>query len=209
MSADVSNAPLVFRLSNGLGLRGTREDSCVLPFMQPCQQHDLAIGEFECVVIHEKRTLIDLAKDRNGVAGSGKEKGGLILDWLLERELGARKYANSHRTILRSGKSSRASTEVVCDEFFAHFGWAISHGVATRRALQELREATTQAVNLLQSDCPTYRPLTVIGRVEVMEQRLAAMLHAVDLVQPALARFYGSLSDEQKERFNRLSPSQS
>jgi len=41
-----------------------------------------------------------------------------------------------------------------------------------------------------------------------MEQRLAAMLRAVDLVQPALARFYGSLSDEQKERFNRLSPSQ-
>jgi len=43
----------------------------------------------------------------------------------------------------------------------------------------------------------------------VMEQRLAAMLRAVDLVQPALARFYGSLNDEQKERFNRLSPSQS
>jgi len=80
---------------------------------------------------------------------------------------------------------------------------------AQRGALEELREATTQAVNLLQSDCPTYRPLTVTGRVEVMEQRLAAMLRAVDLVQPALARFYGSLSDEQKERFNRLSPSQS
>ena len=79
---------------------------------------------------------------------------------------------------------------------------------AQRGALEELREATTQAVNLLQSDCPTYRPLTVTGRVEVMEQRLAAMLRAVDLVQPALARFYGSLSDEQKERFNRLSPSQ-
>jgi len=80
---------------------------------------------------------------------------------------------------------------------------------AQRGALQELRKATTQAVNLLQSDCPTYRPLTVTGRVEVMEQRLAAMLRAVDLVQPALARFYGSLNDEQKERFNRLSPSQS
>jgi len=79
---------------------------------------------------------------------------------------------------------------------------------AQRGALQELRKATTQAVNLLQSDCPTYRPLTVTGRVEVMEQRLAAMLRAVELVQPALARFYGSLSDEQKERFNRLSPSQ-
>jgi LTXXQ motif family protein len=79
---------------------------------------------------------------------------------------------------------------------------------AQRGALQELKDATAQAVNLLQSDCPTYRPLTVTGRVEVMEQRLGAMLRAVDLVQPALARFYGSLSDEQKERFNRLNPSQ-
>jgi hypothetical protein len=42
-----------------------------------------------------------------------------------------------------------------------------------------------------------------------MEQRLDAMLRAVDTVQPALAKFYGSLNDEQKERFNRLEPGQS
>jgi hypothetical protein len=41
-----------------------------------------------------------------------------------------------------------------------------------------------------------------------MEQRLDAMLRAVDTVQPALAKFYGSLSDEQKERFNQLAPGQ-
>jgi hypothetical protein len=39
-----------------------------------------------------------------------------------------------------------------------------------------------------------------------MEQRLDAMSRAVHTVQHALARFYGSLGDEQKERFNRLSP---
>jgi hypothetical protein len=37
-----------------------------------------------------------------------------------------------------------------------------------------------------------------------MEQRLQAMLQAVDTVQPALQQFYGSLSDEQKARFDRL-----
>jgi len=42
--------------------------------------------------------------------------------------------------------------------------------------------------------------------LEMMEQWLAAMLRAVETVQPALASFYSSLSDEQKERFNRLSP---
>jgi len=41
-----------------------------------------------------------------------------------------------------------------------------------------------------------------------MEQRLDAMSRAVQLVEPALQRFYGSLSDEQKERLNRLPPRQ-
>src|SRR6516164_6514729 len=112
ISADVGNAPLILRLSNGLGLRGKREDSCVLSFMEPRQQHDLA-------------------KDRNGVDGTGKEESGLVRHWLFEREFGTRKYANRHRTIFRRSKSSRASAEVVCDEFFAHFGWAGSHGVQT------------------------------------------------------------------------------
>jgi hypothetical protein len=41
-----------------------------------------------------------------------------------------------------------------------------------------------------------------------MEQRLDAMMRAVTTVEPALQKFYGGLSDEQKERFNRLSPRQ-
>ena len=79
---------------------------------------------------------------------------------------------------------------------------------AQRAALAELRDATAQAVELLKSDCPTYRPLTPVVRLEAMEQRLDAMLRAVQTVEPALQRFYGSLSDEQKERLNRLPPRQ-
>ena len=79
---------------------------------------------------------------------------------------------------------------------------------AQRSALKELEDATVQAVSLLKSECPTYRPLTAVGRLEAMEQRLDAMLRAVQTVQPALEKFYSSLSDEQKERFNRLSPAQ-
>src|SRR5262249_38717602 len=76
-------------------------------------QHDLAIGELERVMIHVKHAPVDLAKDRNGVAGMGtKHEGGLILDWRLEREFGTRKYADSHRAILRRGKSSCAGAEV-------------------------------------------------------------------------------------------------
>src|SRR5262249_26393209 len=77
---------------------------------------------------------------------------------------------------------------------------------AQRSALKELQDATSEAVNLLTSDCPTYRALTPVSRLEAMEQRLHAMLRAVQTVQPALEKFYGSLGDEQKERFNRLIP---
>ena len=37
-----------------------------------------------------------------------------------------------------------------------------------------------------------------------MAKRLQAMRHAVNTLRPALARFYTSLTDEQKARFNRL-----
>jgi hypothetical protein len=101
MSADVDDAVLDFRLGSGLGLSGKREDGCLLPFTKPRQQHDLAIGKLERVMMDVRRVLVDLAKDRNGVAGIGtKHEGGLILDGRLEREFGTRKDADSHRTIL-------------------------------------------------------------------------------------------------------------
>jgi histone H3/H4 len=79
---------------------------------------------------------------------------------------------------------------------------------AQHSALKELQDATSEAANLLSSDCPAYRALTPVGRLQEMEQRLDAMLRAVQTVQPALEKFYGSLGDEQKERVNRLSPAQ-
>ena len=37
-----------------------------------------------------------------------------------------------------------------------------------------------------------------------MDKRLQAVIDAADTVQPALTAFYGSLSNEQKARFNRI-----
>jgi hypothetical protein len=92
MSTGIDDALWGFHLDSGLGLRGKRENSCFLPFAEPRQQYDLAIGELERVMMHVKHAPVDLAKDRNGVAGIGtKHEGGLILDWRLEREFGTRK----------------------------------------------------------------------------------------------------------------------
>jgi hypothetical protein len=91
---------------------------------------------------------------------------------------------------------------------FERIDRAVQPDGAQRSALKELQNSTSEAANLLSAECPTYRALTTVGRLQAMEQRLDAMLRAVQTVQPALEKFYGSLGDEQKERFNRLSPAQ-
>jgi hypothetical protein len=73
-----------------------------------------------------------------------------------------------------------------------------------KEVLDRLREATEKAVQGLQAACPDNVPLTPVGRLEAMEQRLEAMMQAANLVQPALDEFYATLSSEQKARFNTL-----
>ncbi|WOH64547.1 Spy/CpxP family protein refolding chaperone [Bradyrhizobium sp. BWA-3-5] len=73
-----------------------------------------------------------------------------------------------------------------------------------KEALDRLSEVTRKAVAGLQSACPDEVPLTPIGRLEAMEQRLKAMLEAADWVQESLDAFYATLSSEQKARFNTM-----
>jgi hypothetical protein len=73
-----------------------------------------------------------------------------------------------------------------------------------KSALDNLDAATDKAAEILGANCPTGETLTPPGRLAAMEGRLNAMLQALDVVQPALVDFYGSLTDEQKARFNQL-----
>src|SRR5712671_672343 len=80
---------------------------------------------------------------------------------------------------------------------------------AQQAALGELKDATAKAVEVLQSGCPKVLLSTPVGRVAAMRQRLETMLQAVALVLPPLEAFYASLSDEQKARFDAMSPGSS
>ena len=75
---------------------------------------------------------------------------------------------------------------------------------AQQADLKELRDATSQAVSILQNACPEEVPMTPPGRLDAMETRLKAMIEAANTIKPSLDRFYGSLNDEQKARFNKL-----
>jgi hypothetical protein len=81
---------------------------------------------------------------------------------------------------------------------------AVSPTETQQPALEELRAASAKAAEALKNNCPTAQALTPAGRVEAMEQRLTTMLEAVKTVQPALTKFYDSLTFEQRARFNTL-----
>lgn len=67
--------------------------------------------------------------------------------------------------------------------------------------LDELKAASVKAVDIMQQTCPGELPSTPTGRLAAMRSRVDTMLKAVEVVRPALDKFYQSLSDEQRERF--------
>jgi len=77
-----------------------------------------------------------------------------------------------------------------------------------RAALDELASATQKAAQDLKAACPAETPPTAPDRLAAMQARVEAMIAAAATVRPPLEKFYGLLSDEQKERVNTLSQNQ-
>jgi hypothetical protein len=77
---------------------------------------------------------------------------------------------------------------------------------AQRASLTALQNATTQAADLLKAACLSSDPLTPPARLAAVGKRLDTMLQAVKMVNVALNDFYGTLSDEQKARFEAIGP---
>lgn len=79
---------------------------------------------------------------------------------------------------------------------------------AQRAALDDLANASVKAAQDIKAACPTDVALTAPRRIALMQQRIEAMIAAVNLVQLPLEKFYGLLTDEQKARFNGLAARQ-
>ena len=77
---------------------------------------------------------------------------------------------------------------------------------AQRASLVALQNATAQAADLLKTSCLSSDPLTPPARLAAVGKRLDTMLQAVKMVSAALNDFYGTLSDEQKARFEAIGP---
>jgi hypothetical protein len=77
---------------------------------------------------------------------------------------------------------------------------ALRPTAAQRPALDALKEASKKAAETISAACPQELPASPVGRLELMEKRLTAMLEAVKTVRPSFEAFYASLTDEQKAR---------
>ena len=118
----------------------------------------------------------------------------------------------------RSARVSYAAVQELCKEPgtgitawpFADIQRKVGLNDEQKQLLGDVRKAAADAAATFKASCPAENlfPLTPPGRLTAMTGRLHATLDAVKIVHPALDKFYNSLSDEQKERFNQLGPKQ-
>ena len=116
----------------------------------------------------------------------------------------------------RRGSDERPRTARPCGELPAGVGqWptadierAVHPTQEQRGSLDALQEAAAKAAETIKASCPSEPPATPPARLAAVGQRIQAMREAVNSVRGALAAFYGSLSDEQKARFNTIGRSQ-
>ncbi len=69
-------------------------------------------------------------------------------------------------------------------------------------ALDNLAAASSKASAVLNAACPSEPPLTPLARLNAVQKRLQATITAIEIVRPALASLYDSLSDEQGQRLD-------
>jgi hypothetical protein len=84
------------------------------------------------------------------------------------------------------------------------FRTAIQPNAEQSAALDELADASQRAAETIRNSCPKDVALTTPNRLAAMQQRIEAMRDAVSMMQPALDKFYGLLSDEQKAKITAL-----
>ena len=139
---------------------------------------------------------------RGASAGGGADRG---------TRPGTRRTAKADER--RAANSEQRPVSVCSDQATELTDWPIERITeivqptdAQRPALDDLKAASAKAIEILKSACPKDLPSIPTGRLAALETRLQVMLAAVQTVRPALERFYQSLGDEQKARFNAIAP---
>ncbi len=128
-------------------------------------------------------------------------------------------YAYEPAASSRSNRVSYAAVQQLCMQPgagitawpFADIEKKVGLNDDQKALLGDVQKAAGDAAATFKASCPAENafPMTPPGRLQAMTARLQGTLDAVGVVRPALEKFYASLSDEQKERFNALGPTAS
>ena len=121
------------------------------------------------------------------------------------------RYVQGSRAPARMTALTRSVAQSCTDEAAEVIGWPIDQIQAALQPnqqqtslLDDLGNAVVKASDVIRSHCPTKVAFAPTGRLADMQERLQGLVQAVDIVQPPLAKFYDSLTDEQKARFNEI-----
>jgi hypothetical protein len=113
----------------------------------------------------------------------------------------------------RMAALSQSMAQSCSDEAAEVTGWpidqisdAVQPNPQQGALLDDLGNAVVKASEVIKSHCPTTVSFTPTGRLDTMQQRLQGLVQAVSLVSEPLGKFYDSLDDEQKARFNSITP---
>jgi hypothetical protein len=122
-------------------------------------------------------------------------------------------YVQGPRAPERMARLRQGISQSCNEEAGEVIGWpidqiqsAVQPDQQQRQVLDDLGNAIVKASDEIRAHCITDVAFTPTGRVDQMHDRLQALLDAVNIVSPALANFYDSLSDEQKARFDHIAP---
>jgi hypothetical protein len=111
----------------------------------------------------------------------------------------------SMRAATRAGDATQicsGQTEGLTDFPIQRIAQQVKPDQDQQALLDDLKAVTAEALEILRAACPSDLPSTPTGRLAAVRSRVEAMLQAVRVIDPALQKFYRSLSDEQKERLN-------
>jgi LTXXQ motif family protein len=110
----------------------------------------------------------------------------------------------------RANKQDVATAASLCNEdktvplAFEHISRAVQPSGEAAEKMQALERAAQDAAAAVEAACPGGIGRGPMARLGAVENRLAALLAAVETLQGALAEFYDSLDDRQKLRFDHL-----
>lgn len=122
-------------------------------------------------------------------------------------------YVQGSGAPARMAALTQSMTQSCDDEAAEVTGWPIDQIKAAVQPdpqqsalLDDLGNAVVKASDVIKSHCPTSVSFTPTGRLDTMQQRLQGLVQAVTIVGEPLGKFYDSLNDEQKARFNSIKP---